>query len=1219
MEQNVITNENKYQFILENANDLIAILNERLEYEYINETVHRKLMGYTSQDLIGKTSLSLIHPDDHEKAVKVWREGFTQGEGAAEIRLKDKAGNYHWLEIRGRTFVDTDGKKKGLVISRDITERKEAELKLKESEEKYRGFVNNISDIIYELDINGKCSYVSHQLLGISGYSPEEMIGQNVFKFVHPDDLTKVAEEIKIAFNFDDKGYIEYRLRHKDGHYVPVSSRFSWITIGEKQKLTGVLVDITERKKAEQELRLQSVIMTNLSEGVHLIKMNDGIIVYTNPRFEEMFGYDPGELIGKHISIVNAPTDKNPEERAKEIMEILEETGEWHGEVNNIKKDGTPFWCYANVSAFDHPEYGKVTVSIHTEITERKKAEKEIINLAKFPSENPNPVLRATKEKVIYINKSGESLLNIREGSSIPPIIQDGVNKALDTNTAKTMEIELNNCIYSIDITPIKGEEYANVYGKDITERKRAEKEIRLHSEIMANLAEGVYLIRTSDLIIVYANPRFEEMFGYNPGEMIGKQATIVNAPTDKTPEETAEDIVGVLERTGEWDGEVNNIKKDGTPFWCYAHVSVFNHSEYGEVLVAVHTDITERKKAENALKKSEEKYRSLVEATSDWIWQVDKEGIYTYSSPRVFNLLGYDPNEIIGKTPFDLMSFEEAKRVGEIFGKVIEAEEPFYGLENESIRKDGQNVILETSGVPIFDSDGLFIGYRGIDRDITERKKAEQKLKDSEEKYRLLFENTMEGIAIHDIIYDSQNKPINYVIRDVNPQFEKLLSLKKEDVINKEVTEAYQVDEAPYLDIYSNIAETMEPTLFETYFPPMDKHFSISVFSTKKRSFITVFEDITNRKIAEKKLIESEEKFRNIAEQSLMGIAILQNDVFKYVNHQYGDIFGYTIEELISFQPGEFIKIVHPKDRDMVEEQKKKKQMSLKDVINHYQFRAVKKMGETMWVEILSKTISYEGGPADLMTIIDITEKKKAEEELKRLNKLKSELLTRSSHELKTPLMSIKGFTELLLLKYKEILYEDELHLVNEIRKGCFRLETLINDILKTAELESGTIHLEKSEEDLSLIIETCVRELKGFADSRNQNINLLIHDKLITSLERKQILQAINNLLNNAIKYTPPNGKIEIHSEIKENFFIISIKDSGIGFSVEEKRRIFKRFGKIERYGQGYNVVSEGSGLGLYISKKIIELHGGKIWVKSEGRSKGSTFYFSLPIMTK
>jgi len=207
--------------------------------------------------------------------------------------------------------------------------------------------------------------------------------------------------------------------------------------------------------------------------------MDDGIIVYTNPRFEEMFGYDSGELTGKHISIVNAPTDKNPEEKAKGIMEVLEETGEWHGEVNNIKKDGTPFWCYANVSAFDHPVYGKVTVAIHTDITERKKAEKNIIDLAKFPSENPNPVLRVAKEKVIYINKAGEKLFNIIEGESVPLLILDTVNEVISVKEIKSVEIEHGNLTYSYIITPVEAEDYVNIYGRNITERKKAEDDLK--------------------------------------------------------------------------------------------------------------------------------------------------------------------------------------------------------------------------------------------------------------------------------------------------------------------------------------------------------------------------------------------------------------------------------------------------------------------------------------------------------------------------------------------------------------------------------------------------------------------------------------------------------------------------------------------------------------------------------------------------------------------
>lgn len=129
-------------------------------------------------------------------------------------------------------------------------------------------------------------------------------------------------------------------------------------------------------------------------------------------------------------------------------------------------------------------------------------------------------------------------------------------------------------------------------------------------------------------------------------------------------------------------------------------------------------------------MKKSEERYRSLVETTSDWIWEVDANAIYTYASPRIRELLGYEPQEIIGRTPFDLMPPEEAERVAAKFIAIKESQISFFGLENLNLRKDGGKIILETSGVPIFDVDGKLCGYRGIDRDITERKKAEDSLK---------------------------------------------------------------------------------------------------------------------------------------------------------------------------------------------------------------------------------------------------------------------------------------------------------------------------------------------------------------------------------------------------------------------------------------------------------------------------------------------------------
>ncbi|MFC1556098.1 PAS domain S-box protein [candidate division KSB1 bacterium] len=201
-------------------------------------------------------------------------------------------------------------------------------------------------------------------------------IGTN---FLDSFSVREMSERTKLSLErvLHGESFIEIQM-HTD---LTMYNELSWNPIvaenGEIEGITCFANDITERKQIEGRLRLHSEVMTNMVEGVYLIGLNDGKIVYTNPRFEEMFGYDPGEMVGKDVSIVNAPTDKDPVKTTEEIMEVLLRTGEWHGEVENIKKDGTHFWCYANVSIFDHQQYGRVLVSVHTDITDRKIVEKE--------------------------------------------------------------------------------------------------------------------------------------------------------------------------------------------------------------------------------------------------------------------------------------------------------------------------------------------------------------------------------------------------------------------------------------------------------------------------------------------------------------------------------------------------------------------------------------------------------------------------------------------------------------------------------------------------------------------------------------------------------------------------------------------------------------------------------------------------------------------------
>jgi len=250
-----------------------------------------------------------------------------------------------------------------------------------------------------------------------------------------------------------------------------------------------------------------------------------------------------------------------------------------------------------------------------------------------------------------------------------------------------------------------------------------------------------------------------------------------------------------------------------------------------------------------------------------------------------------------------------------------------------------------------------------------------------------------------------------------------------------------------------------------------------------------------------------------------------------------------------------------------------------------------------------------------------DITEKKQAEmlileenKKLAELNKIKQNLITRVSHELKTPLNSVHGAAHLLMNFYKEQMNENVLEYTDIIYKGSLRLKRLIEDLLNISKIDHDKFEIMKKTDNVSEIIYSCVDQLKYMLIQRNLHLKFDLPKELFFKVDRLRIEQVITNILSNAIKFTPPEGIITIALNKHNEYTDILIKDTGIGLTENEKNLLFIKFGKIERYGQNMDVDIEGSGLGLYISKQIVELHGGEIFVESEGRSKGSTFIIRL-----
>ena len=507
----------------------------------------------------------------------------------------------------------------------------------------------------------------------------------------------------------------------------------------------------------------------------------------------------------------------------------------------------------------------------------------------------------------------------------------------------------------------------------------------------------------------------------------------------------------------------------------------------------------------------------------------------------------------------------------------------------------------------------GKINGYIVATIDNTKQKEAEQKLKDSEEMFRILNEQSLMGITI---IQGGRNVYVNKASTNIlEYSLEEILNLSINDFGTMIHPDDYEfaIDQAKKKQAgekknvvshysYRLITKSKKIKWVDQYSKTID-------YKGKPANFVT-FIDINEQKIAEQKLRESEEKYRRLFESSPVGICIsdFEGNVIS-INKAMGEITGYDLESFKHIN----LKSTYVNSNDHINLVKKLKETGR--VRNA--FVKLRKSSGVIYSALLNlETINISNRILLLSNVQDISERTKVENKLKELSKLKSELLTRTSHELKTPAMHIKGYADLLLHKHKKNLGIEELQIIGHIKKGVLRLETLIHDILHKAELDSGHGELNKAQNDLSSIIDLSVRELNSFAALREHSIILDINDSMIINFDREQIRHVINNLITNAIKYTPLNGIIGVNSIITDDFITIAIQDNGIGLTEEQTNMLFTHFGKIERFGQGFDIITEGSGLGLHIAKKIIDLHGGKIWAESGGINRGSTFYFSLPI---
>ncbi len=416
------------------------------------------------------------------------------------------------------------------------------------SELKYRTVFDNAGDTIIIHDLNGKILDVNKIACDRLGFTREELLRMTPMDFDSPEYAKLVPERIlQIMAN----KHIIFETCHlsKDGTRIPTENSSRSIEYDGKRAILSICRDITEHKKADGLMHLQGEIAKNISEGIYLVSAKDLRIVYANPKMETMFGYDPGEMEGQHVSIINAPTQRDPVQTANDIEKALKETGVWRGEVFNIRKDRTTFWGYACVSMLNHPEHGKVYVSLQTDITERKLMDEALRDSEKryhtlFEQSPDGIVIVDTEGKVIEFNETAHQQLGYsREEfskfrvSDIDPVesseeIRARIGKIREEGKAefvvkhRTKDGEVRDVNVISRAIVLAGKPVMHAIWHDITERKRAEIKIMQSEKLIRNILDTVdegFIAVDKDFCILLANKAYCSQVGLTSDEVIGK------------------------------------------------------------------------------------------------------------------------------------------------------------------------------------------------------------------------------------------------------------------------------------------------------------------------------------------------------------------------------------------------------------------------------------------------------------------------------------------------------------------------------------------------------------------------------------------------------------------------------------------------------------------------------------------------------------------------
>lgn len=1098
-----------------------------------------------------------------------------------------------------------------------------------------------VSPPIIVHDLDGIIEYASPEIKNVLGYSPKEIIGKKCTDFLVKRDAKLYKERMEKLLNKKKLLSVEIIIVRKNKKKSIVELTASVFKPEDEKKIILTLKDVTEQKKFIKNIKKNRDKYEQIFDNVNdiiLFTNQRGEIIEVNNKIYDLLGYKPKDLIGKKLLKLRKIIDwKSFEPLFKALSEAVikkkyKKLEDFETiEVKLKNKKGKEIFVELKNKILREDGRIKGFLSVIRDVSKRKKFLQELKENQKkyktlFENSKDPLILMDFKGKIHEVNKRYEKVFKIKKKEAVGKYffsldfktnfkkkdLLKYLKDLINGKNIKPIQLEVKDKKKKLDliieadanVINLSNGKFLQVYARDITKMVRTHERIkeseRMLSTIFNSTKDGIVLLDKKGKIL-RINKRIKEVSGYSKDAFLGKNLEMLKIFKPIDIIKLVKDFKTIIKKGKTIHRDYYLTLKGDEKKWFEIRGSPVVKNGKVEGVLANVRDINDSYEAQLELKASEEKFRKSIELAPYPIMIHSEEGKVISINKSWEKITGYKKEEISTIKKWTKKAYGKRKKVvKKVIDELYKAKNPVHEGEFTVKTKKGEERVWDFSSAPLGKN---MKGKRlvlSIANDITKRKNAE-------EKYRVIFESS--GTAMGSFGEDS-------VIINCNEEFAKLTGFKREEVIGKMhwydfVTKEDLKKMKKYHKKRSkgkgNPPNEYECTIVNKKGEERIVNVNIKINPKTKLRIVSLI-DITKRKNAEEALRESEERYRLFFETSSEGV-ILVNKKGRIldVNNKLLEIFDLK-KDII----GSNALVIGGKFKIGLKKAWKAFKKALKGDLSPSEWEIENKKGKKINIIVHPSPMKKGEKIVGLSILIeDVTAKKKSQKELKKLekkqelNEVRRNFLMLVTHELKQPLTPILGYADLLK---EEIVDINHLKYIDKIVNSAEEMFELVNKIISLMRLETGQISFNFRKVSLKKLIHDSVSKKASLFNLKNIKVEQSVADVSFKG-DYNLLRDVIVNLIDNAVKFSKPGSKISIKARKVKNKIEISVRDSGVGIKKEDIPKLFKTFSQtVEGSKKG------GFGIGLSVSKMIIEKHKGKIKVDST-YGKGSTFTIILP----